>query len=140
MVPITRTNINRRILIESLVDRLNPKWQKSSIELEELLDIMLNFHNVTKRRMFSSQAYFANGNMFVGVFEDTIFLRLPEKDRELIKDQYNDIEHFEPLEGKKMREYLVINDQIFGNIPEFEKWLDKSYQYASKIPPKKRKK
>lgn len=117
---------------------MNPKGSKSSIELEDLLDTTLEFHEVSKRRLFSSQAYFVNGNMFAGVFEDLIFLRLSEDDRELMKFEYDEIEHFDPLVGRPMQEYLVITDNIFNNIPELEKWLEKSYQYALRISPKKK--
>ena len=116
------------------------KWDKPSEELQKLLETVLFPYDCTFRRMFGSVTYFVNNNMFSGVHEDTIFLRLSEKDRELLREEHPDSVNFEPLEGRKMREYMVLSESVCRNIPLLEKWIEKSYLFVNSLPPKQPKK
>ena len=53
-------------------------WKKASPEMSDLLADALGPFPAEKRKMFGFPAYFANGNMFAGVFEDVIILRLAD--------------------------------------------------------------
>ncbi|MHA1211895.1 MAG: TfoX/Sxy family protein [Candidatus Heimdallarchaeota archaeon] len=116
------------------------KWRKPSEELFELLETLLEPFDYTKRKMFGSQSYFVNGNMFAGVFEETIFVRLKEEDREQIFQEEDDVYHFEPHEGRKMREYIILTDSIYREMPKVEQWVERAYNYADSLPPKQKKK
>jgi len=102
----------------------------------DLLTTLLEPYNCTGRNMFGSLTYFVNNNMLTGVHEDVIFLRLSEEDREKIKKEFPSVTQFEPLEGKKMREYLVLDEEIYRDIPTLEKWLEKAVSFVSSLPPK----
>ncbi len=54
------------------------KWKKVSPEVSGYLDEMLGSFICARRTMFGCPAYFVNSNMFAGVFENLIFLRLSE--------------------------------------------------------------
>ncbi len=112
------------------------KWKKPNQELMSLLDTMIQPYNCTQKKMFGSPTFFVNNNMFAGVHEDTIFIRLSEEDRKVIQEEDPDSEHFEPLEGKKMREYMILTESICREIPRLEKWIERSFTYASSFPPK----
>jgi TfoX/Sxy family transcriptional regulator of competence genes len=115
---------------------LTGKWKKPSEDLMELLATLLEPHNCTSRKMFGSLTYFINNNMFAGVHEDIIFLKLSEKDRKEIKEEFPDVNQFEPLEGRKMREYIVLDEDIYRDIPTLEKWIERAISYVSSLPPK----
>lgn len=102
----------------------------------ELLSLLLEPYNCTSRKMFGSLTYFINNNMLTGVHEDVIFLRLSEEDREKIKKEFPSVEQFEPLEGKKMREYIVLEEEIYRDIPTLENWLEKAVSFVASLPPK----
>ena len=112
------------------------KWRKPSEDLMELLDTLLKPYDCTSKKMFGSLTYFINNNMLTGVHEDIIFLRLSEEDREKIIKEFPDVNQFEPLEGRKMREYVVLDEEIYRDIPTLEKWLEKGVNYVSTLPPK----
>jgi TfoX/Sxy family transcriptional regulator of competence genes len=116
---------------------LTGKWRKPSEDLMDLLDTLLEPHNCTSRKMFGSLTYFINKNMLTGVHEDVIFLRLSKEDQKKIKKEFPSVVQFEPLEGRKMREYVVIDEEIYRDIPTLEIWLDKGINYVSSLPPKK---
>ena len=119
---------------------MSSKWDKPSQDLIDLLEMVLIPFEHTKRKMFGSPSYFVNNNMFAGVFEDTIFLRLSEEDRGKLPEDDPDACHFDPLEGRPMREYMVLTETIYRDIPLLEKWISNSHKYASSLPPKEPKK
>ncbi|MHA1124125.1 MAG: TfoX/Sxy family protein [Candidatus Heimdallarchaeota archaeon] len=119
---------------------MSSKWDKPSQDLIDLLDMVLTPYEHTKRKMFGSPSYFVNNNMFAGVHEDVIFLRLSENDREELLEYDSDAEHFDPLEGRPMREYMVITEGIYRDVNLLEKWISKSIKFASSLPPKQHKK
>ncbi|WP_455392777.1 TfoX/Sxy family protein [[Eubacterium] cellulosolvens] len=115
------------------------KWKKVSAELSELLENALEDYTCQKRRMFGCPAYFVNNNMFTAVHQDNIVLRLSEENRNMIKSEYDEVEAFEPMKGRVMKEYIVVPEVLYSDTEEFDNWIKLSYQYASKLPPKQEK-
>ncbi|MFQ5887456.1 MAG: TfoX/Sxy family protein [Candidatus Hydrothermarchaeales archaeon] len=116
------------------------KFKRANPELSEFLDETLASFDCEKRKMFGQSAYFVNRNMFAGVFGDDIFIRLSEADREEILSLYDEAVPFEPMKGRVMREYVVSPDSLYNHSEDFSKWLTRSYNYVSSLPPKKTKK
>ena len=53
------------------------KLRKSPEELVATFDEVMPGAPATKRKMFGFPAGFVNGNMFMGLFEESMILRLP---------------------------------------------------------------
>lgn len=86
--------------------------------------------------MFGQYALFLNGHMFAGVFQHEVFIRYPpEKQKELMKTNY-DIEQFQPIKGRSMREYITIPETIYSDKQEMTKILEESISYVRSFPPK----
>jgi len=93
--------------------------------------------------MFGSPTFFVNNNMFAGVHEDTVIIRLSESDRNEIFSLQNEAKPFIPMAGHVMKEYAALPESICSNAELFQEWLNRSYQYASSLPykqPKRSKK
>ncbi len=90
---------------------------------------------VKARPMFGNIAGFVNGNMFTGLYGDTIFLRLSEEDRvELLREQ--GARPFAPMAGRPMREYVVV-PEAWQSAPErIESWLLRSLAWTASLPEK----
>jgi TfoX/Sxy family transcriptional regulator of competence genes len=116
------------------------KWKKANPELSDHLESALAPFDCDKRKMFGHPAYFVDGNMFAGIFGDDIFIRLSEGDQKKIFSESDEAAQFEPLEGRVMREYVVLPQAIYDDDVDFEKWLSRAYEYAIGLPPKKKKK
>lgn len=114
-------------------------WKKASPEMSALLAEALEPFPAEKRQMFGFPAYFANGNMFTGIFEDVIILRLSDADREELRASYDEATPFEPMEGRPMREYLVVPESLCADREAFNHWLQRSFSWASGLPPKVKK-
>ncbi len=116
-------------------------WKKMSPEVAALLEEAVGPYACNKRRMFGHDAYFINNNMWTGVFEDRIFVRLLAADRERLLGSEPEAVQFEPLPGRPMKEYIELPPDIYESAA-LSGWLNDAYAYASSLPQKtpKRKK
>jgi TfoX/Sxy family transcriptional regulator of competence genes len=114
-------------------------WKKSPMELTDFLENSLKNVKCHKRKMFGFPAYFINGNMFTGTFEEHLFLRLSEDERENMKGVHQEVKSFEPAKGRVMKEYVVVPKSLYENKKEFSIWMNKSIDYVSSLPSKKKK-
>ena len=89
--------------------------------------------------MFGSPTFFVNNNMFAGVHQDTVILRLSETDRSSIFSLYPDVTPFTPMPGRIMKEYAALPQAICDDEAVFHEWLEDSYNYAASLPPKEKK-
>ncbi len=86
--------------------------------------------------MFGGPAYMVNDNLFAGVCQDYIFLRLSEDDRGRLISAWQDAEPFEPMPGRPMKEYLVLPPGLYANETALHEWIQRSLGYASSLPAK----
>ena len=91
-------------------------WKKPSEELSKFLDERISSFNVKKKTMFGCPVYFVNDNMFTGVFQDDIFIRLSEPDRLELVSKYDEAAQFEPIKGRIMKEYHILPSRNVQNL------------------------
>jgi len=105
--------------------------------IELFLDVAPGDPAVEPRKMFGQMGLFANGNMFAGVHEDAIVVRLPDEQRaELLA--LPGAKPFEPM-GRPMREYVCVPAAMHDDRAALEKWLAASLAYAKSLPIKEKK-
>ena len=114
-------------------------WKKASEELTILLEDSVVGFDVEFRKMFGSPVYFVKGNMFVGVHQDSIMLRLKPNDQEKLFAEHDEAAPFEPM-GRRMKEYVLLPASVYDNNEELQKWLNISYDYVFSLPVKEKKK
>jgi len=115
------------------------KWKKSSPELAKVLDAALIRFTCDRRPMFGSPVFWINRNMFAGVHQDSIFVRLSEADRGEIAKKFPGSLPFEPLKGRVMKEYVVLPQSLYGDATVLDEWLRRAHAYAASLPPKVKK-
>jgi len=112
------------------------EWQKPSPRVIEAFEALAPPPPVEQRKMFGMPAYFAGGNIFAGVFADTIMLRLPDAERaKLIKAGGAP---FVPM-GRAMREYVTPPPSYIEDPAKLRPWLKKPQAFAEALPPKRTK-
>jgi hypothetical protein len=115
------------------------EWKKSSEELVRFLDDKMAGRKAERRKMFGYPCYFINNNMCTGTFEEGLFLRLGNGGREKAMAQNDELSFFEPR-GRKMGEYVVVPKEIRDDAVRFDRLLELSLEYVSKLPAKQKKK
>jgi TfoX/Sxy family transcriptional regulator of competence genes len=90
---------------------------------------------VTTRPMFGSVAAFADGQMFMCLFADELYLRLGEDDRAGLKAEGGN--PLEPMPGRPMREYMGLPEWQSRTVPARD-WAERALAYAISLGPKKK--
>jgi TfoX/Sxy family transcriptional regulator of competence genes len=94
--------------------------------------------SVEPRKMFGYSCVFVKGNMFAGLHEAGMVLRLPEEQRaEFLR--LKGAKQFEPMPGRVMREYVVVPMVLLDSPERLRAWVEKSLTYVSSLPAKPKK-
>jgi len=112
------------------------KWRKAPDELTGFLAEITKNIDCQPRKMFGYPAYFINNNMFICAFQDSLVIRLSEKDKAKVLKQYRHVTEFEPISGRVMKEYVEIPESLYRDNTAFPKILNMSLAYVSSLPPK----
>ncbi|HYK87126.1 MAG TPA: TfoX/Sxy family protein [Acidobacteriota bacterium] len=118
-----------------------PKWQKSPAQLVELFARLQAGlpPEAEKRKMFGYPCSFVNGQMFAGLHQTNMVLRLGEEDRaEFLRQAGAEI--FEPMPGRIMKEYVVVPASLKREEEVLLKWTVRAFSYAKSLGPKVKKK
>ncbi len=88
-----------------------------------------------KKKMFGDCYAFVNWQLFTGLHQENMILRLAEDDRaEFLKTYGTGL--FEPMPGRPMRECVLVPSSLLGSMPQLAIWLETSCGYAESLPPK----
>lgn len=110
-------------------------WEKPAAELVARFDACLPpAPGVDRRRMFGCPCAFVNGNMFAGVHEQRIILRLPEAQRAQLVAR-GEAGPF-TVRGRTMREYVALGDALARPAEAVAELVGRAYDYARALPPK----
>jgi TfoX/Sxy family transcriptional regulator of competence genes len=116
------------------------KWKKAPEELVRRFDEILPADpRVERRSMFGYPCAFSGGNMFIGLHQDNLVLRLPEAERTKFL-ALKGATIFKPMPGRAMREYVVVPKDLIGDTKALARWVMVALAYAAALPPKKAKK
>ena len=115
-------------------------WKKPSPELEEIVEKAVGKYECGMKKMFGSRMYFVNDNMWTGVHQDSLIIRMSEEDRGEILRAYPEVSMFEPMPGRIMTEYIQFPESFVRDQDMLKKWIDRSYDFVAGMPPKKPKK
>lgn len=111
------------------------KLRKSPEALVATFDEVMPGPPAVKRKMFGFPAGFINGNMFMGLFQDSMILRLPAGLREEMIRAHG-AKPFAPMAGRVMKEYVELPETLIGNGEQLSSWVAKALVYGESLAPK----
>jgi TfoX/Sxy family transcriptional regulator of competence genes len=115
-----------------------PSWSKITPEQAAKFEAALP-NGVERRSMFGCPIAVVNGNMFTGVHNNEINVRLSEMDRERFLHDYEGARIFSPMKGMQMKEYVVVPTSVAQKPALLAQWIRKGFEFASSLPPKSKK-
>ena len=92
------------------------------------------------RKMFGHEVHFLNGYMFAGANERGIFVHVGEHAKDEALGRESDVAPFEPLQGTTMKEYLLLEQELYTDEKRLKAWLDRSHAYLLTLPPREKNK
>jgi|WetSurMetagenome_2_1015567.scaffolds.fasta_scaffold377287_2 hypothetical protein len=115
-------------------------WVKASEERKTLIEQAMSGVDSEKKQMFGYPCYFINGNMFSGLFQDSVFLRLPEEQKPALSARYGKLSPLEPMPGRPMKDYVVLPEKLLASAGKLAEVLKAAASAAAALPPKPGKK
>jgi TfoX/Sxy family transcriptional regulator of competence genes len=112
------------------------RFEKSPPWLVALFDEVAASLPGERRKMFGYPCLFLGGNLYCGLFQATMMLRLGEQDREALL-ALPGAAPFDPMGGRPMREYAVLPRDLLDDDRALRDWLRRSAAYASSLPTRK---
>ncbi len=114
------------------------KWKPAPAKAVEAFETATSgLPGAEPRKMFGYSCVFAKGNMFAGLHEAGMVLRLPEEHRgEFLR--LKGAKQFEPMPGRVMREYVVVPKSLLKAPGQLRTWVEKSLAYVSSLSAKTR--
>jgi len=113
-------------------------WKKSPPALvASFADLVAPFRDAERRSMFGYPAAFVKGNMFAGLHEDRLVLRLDDAMAAAAKQR--GARDFEPMPGRTMKGWVAVPHTLVEDraVPT---WLERAHQHARTMKAKTRKK
>lgn len=95
---------------------------------------------VTQRRMFGSDAFFANTNIYSIIWDGRILLRFADEVRFAAANALEGSGIFDPMgTGKTMRGWVAMPEEMSDDVDALRPWLEHAHREAMSAPPKKAK-
>jgi len=113
------------------------RWKKSPPELVSVFDRLVPARGVERRSMFGYPAAFVGGNMFAGLHEDRLVLRIDEEGAAEAKAQ--GATDFEPMPGRRMAGWVAVTGKPLADEARMRKWIARAFAHVSAMPAKPRK-
>jgi TfoX/Sxy family transcriptional regulator of competence genes len=104
-------------------------WKKVPEALAQAFDAALpRSPLVERRRMFGCPCAFVNGNMFAGLHEERLIVRVPQEAaaRPFV------------VMGRTMKEYAALDGALDLGEADMANWIERGFAYARALPPKAR--
>ena len=100
---------------------------------KDVLDsILLTIPAVTPGKMFGYPAYYVKGKLFACVYENGVGVKVPEAvANELV--QRNEVDYFQPLGRKKMKQWIQINRKNSEDFIEDKDIFDISVEFVASL-------
>jgi TfoX/Sxy family transcriptional regulator of competence genes len=90
--------------------------------------------NIEEKKMFGGIGFLLNGNMLVGVWKDSLIVRLgPEDGDEALKEAH--VREFD-ITGKPMKGWVLVEPQGVEDDEQVRDWIQRAVRFVSKLPGK----
>jgi hypothetical protein len=101
---------------------------------QRVRDLLAEHQGVSEKRMFGGVAFLLNGNMFVGINQDNLMVRVgPEAYEALISEPHAREMDFT---GKPMRGFVYVGPEGLESDVGLRRWIEHGLAYASSLPSK----
>ena len=84
--------------------------------------------------MFGYPAFFLNGKMFAGTFQDKIVVKFGD---DLSVPGAKTAKGFEPMPGRPMTGFYIVPEEVVKSPAKLRAWVNHAHEYATKQPAKK---
>ena len=97
-------------------------------------DALARKPGVDEKKMFGAVAFLLNGNMLVGVWKDSLIVRLgPEQGDEALLEP--NVREFD-VTGRPMKGWVMVDAEGTDSDHELRSWIERATQFVAELPKK----
>ncbi len=101
---------------------------------DRVRDLIGRRAGISEKRMFGGVCFFLNGNILVGIWKDSLIVRVgPDRYEEILLEDY--VSEFDPT-GKPMRGWVLVDFVALEEDEQLQSWIDRAFDYVSFLEPK----
>ena len=90
--------------------------------------------NVKEKKMFGGVGFLLNGNMLVGVWKDSLIVRLgPDDGDEALKETH--VREFD-ITGRPMKGWVLVEPEGIEGDDDLSGWIQRAMKFVGKLPAK----
>jgi len=90
--------------------------------------------NIEEKKMFGGIGFLLNGNMLVGVWKDSLIVRLgPERGEEALLESH--VREFD-ITGKPMKGWVMVEPEGVEDDDQLKEWIDRATRFVKTLPAK----
>ena|SRR5579859_3115210 len=89
---------------------------------------------ITEKKMFGGIGFLLSGNMLVGVWKDSLIVRLGEEDGEdALKEPH--VKVFD-ITGRPMKNWVLVEPEGIEDDEQLKGWIQRAVKFVGKLPEK----
>ena len=101
---------------------------------ERIRQALARHKNVEEKKMFGGIGFLLNGNMLVGVWKDSLIVRLgPEKGAEALLEPY--VKEFD-ITGRAMKGWVLVAPEGVDDENQLREWIQRATNFVETLPRK----
>jgi TfoX/Sxy family transcriptional regulator of competence genes len=90
--------------------------------------------NVEERKMFGGVGFLLNGNLLVGVWKDSLCVRLgPDQAEEALKEPH--VKKFD-ITGRPMKDWVLVEPESVEADDQLSGWIERATRFVRTLPAK----
>src|SRR5947208_7974976 len=90
--------------------------------------------NVEEKKMFGGVGFLLNGNLLVGVWKDSLIVRLgPDEGYEALREPH--VKEFD-ITGRPMKGWVLVEPEGVEGDDQFSAWIQRSVKFVGTLPAK----
>jgi TfoX/Sxy family transcriptional regulator of competence genes len=96
--------------------------------------VLARRRNVTEQKMFGGLGFLLNGNLLVGVWKDSLIVRIGDEQGEAaLKEPH--VKMFD-ITGKPMRNWVLVEPEGITDDEHLKGWIERALKFVGKLPAK----
>lgn len=97
-------------------------------------ELLARKNAITEKKMFGGVGYLLNGNMLIGVWKDTLIVRVgPERYEETLLESH--VREFD-ITGKPMKSWIMVEPEGIDDDNDLKAWIEKAMKFVKTLPSK----
>src|SRR5438876_3784887 len=97
-------------------------------------DALVRKKNIEEKKMFGGVGFLLNGNMLVGVWKDSLIVRLgPDEGDEALKEPH--VKEFD-ITGRPMKGWVLVAPEGIEDDQQLSGWLQRAVKFVGALPAK----